>query len=121
MSNEPSLEYLAGAADAGCFIRLRHHGRVDCPVFRIGGKKPLLEQFAARFGGEVRRVATRPNWYWECQGVRFIEVMSQLRPFMVARAEDVDECLAWRPQRKKKAERVRTWLDQQRVLARMAQ
>lgn len=99
----PSIDYLAGILDTGGHLSMRTCRGYTYPVIRLGGKSPMLELFAERFGGTVCSVPSRPNFFWCRQATACQAVLRELRPRMRFRLEEIDELLAWRPENRLKA------------------
>lgn len=97
------LEYLAGILDTHGAIIMRTDKGYTFPIVRIGGRKEMLQLFADQFGGSVTCVPSRPNWMWTKQGIEAKRVLTQMRPYMRLRLEEVDVCLAWIARNPKKA------------------
>jgi len=100
MSNQISLEYLAGYFDGeGCVSFYANSGHP--PYLRIGIGSADLEvllKFTEYFGGDVRKEKTpkgnrRQIYYWGCLGTVAQDVLRQLLPFLIAKRPQAELAL----------------------------
>lgn len=98
MNREQTLHYLAGFFDGegtiGIWPAVNSEGRVHHRAFiRVDNldRRPL-DLMAAMFGGNVLLNGRlgRPLYYWQAASRRAVDIIAQLRPYLIVKADQAD-------------------------------
>ena len=105
MESSENLAYLAGIVDGEGCIRIHKQSKRNCysPMITVVNTNPILVDWLRFFfGGSVGVYHSgNTNWKdsynWRLTGIKAIELLQQIRPYLRLKAQQADKLLAfWR-------------------------